>query len=506
MIYLGIDCGTQSLKVLAWDPERGAAASVARGYGLVEGLPPGHKEQHPSEWIRALESCLDELRSLVSLGDVRAIGVSGQQHGLVVLDGSDQVIRPAKLWNDTSTQAECDEIVARTGGSEAYRAEIGNSLPPGFTASKVLWIQRNEPDRYARIHTFFLPHDYLNFYLTGEKTAEPGDASGTGYFKVRERIWSRTVLEAMDPDRDLLACLPRLVGSDETAGILRRSLADRWGFGAGVKVSSGGGDNMMGAIGSGNVQPGLVTVSLGTSGTLYGYSPSPVVDPGGEIAAFCDSTGGWLPLGCTMNVTVATEMVRRQLMGLDHAGFAEAAAAIAPGSDGLVLIPYLEGERMPPVPDGTGVLLGLRPATADPAHFARAAMEGVTLGLRYGLERMKKLGIETSELRLIGGGAKSPLWRQMAADIFSRPLVCPESEEGPALGAALQAFWADVGGDVRDLIAGQVRLNEATRHEPAAPAVEVYDRLYQVYTECSRTLISGPVFGSHRRFIDSLVS
>ncbi len=503
MIYLGVDCGTQSLKVLAWDPERGAAASVARSYGLIEGLPPGHKEQHPSEWIRALEACLDELRTQVPLGEVRAIGVSGQQHGLVVLDAADEVVRPAKLWNDTSTQSQCDEIVAGTGGADAYRAEIGNSLPPGFTASKVLWIKRNEPENYTRIRTFFLPHDYLNFHLTGEKTAEPGDASGTGYFRVRGRVWSRTVLAAMDPDRDLGECLPRLIRSDETAGVLRRSLAERWGFSAGVKISSGGGDNMMGAIGSGNVQPGLVTVSLGTSGTLYGYSATPVVDPGGEIAAFCDSTGGWLPLGCTMNVTVATEMVRRQLMGLDHAGFAEAAASVAPGSDGLVLIPYLEGERMPPVPEGTGVLLGLRPATADPAHFARASMEGVTLGLRYGLERMRSLGIETSELRLIGGGARSPLWRQMVADIFNLPLVCPESEEGPALGAALQALWADAGGGVRDLVAGQVRLNESSRHEPAAPEVEAYHRLYRLYEECSRALIAGPVFTTHRRFIDS---
>ena len=501
MTYLGIDCGTQSLKVLAWSPERGSLASASRSYGLIDGLPAGHKEQHPSEWTSALDECMEELRSRISLDDVRGIGVSGQQHGLVVLDERDEVIRPAKLWNDTSTQRQCDAIMEASGGRKAYQQEIGNSLPPGFTASKILWIKMQEPESYARIRSVMLPHDYLNFCLTGRKTAEYGDASGTGYFKVRERNWSAKVLKAIDPDRDLGACLPELIGSGDAAGSLRSALASKWGLSNTVKVSSGGGDNMMGAIGSGNVRKGLMTVSLGTSGTLYSYSPGPVVDPAGEIAAFCDSTGGWLPLGCTMNVTVATEMVRNGILQCDHAELEKAVQTVPPGSDGLLLVPYLEGERMPSVPDGTGVLLGVRPRTTKRAHLARAAMEGVTLGLRYGLERMRTLGLETTELRLIGGGAKSATWRQMVADIFDLPVVCPESEEGPALGAAIQAMWADTGDDIQDLVSRYVKPNEATRHQPEAAGAEAYARLYELYERTTQALIDGPVFQLHREYL-----
>ena len=504
MIYLGIDCGTQSLKVLAWSPERGDLASASRKYGLISGLPPGHKEQHPEDWTRALDECMTDLCSRIPAAQVRAIGVSGQQHGLVVLDGADQVIRPAKLWNDTSTQRQCDGIVERCGGIEAYRSEIGNSLPPGFTASKLLWIRQNEPGNYRKIQCFFLPHDYLNFHLTGERVAEPGDASGSGYFRVRERAWSERVLLAIDESGFLLERLPGLIQSSDCAGTLRSGLAGRWGLPPGVKVSSGGGDNMMGAIGSGNVSPGLMTVSLGTSGTLYSYSPQPVVDPEGEIAAFCDSTGGWLPLGCTMNVTVATEMVRESILRSDYAGLEKAVRSIPPGSDGLLLVPYLEGERMPSVPDGTGVFLGVRPATCTPGHLARAAMEGVTLGLRYGLERMQELGLETRELRLIGGGARSPVWRQMIADTFGLVVGSPVSDEGPALGAAIQAMWADCSGDIRNLVEDHVRINPDTRHEPNPEASAKYADLYSLYKSVSRSLTDGPVFRLHRKHIGDL--
>ena len=305
MKYIGIDCGTQSLKVLVWDSETGETSSAARSYDLMEGLPPGHKEQDPQIWIDALEGCINLLRGEnAALSDVMAIGVSGQQHGLVVLDQNDQVIRPTKLWNDTSTESQCREIIEAAGGLDHYQNVIGNSLPSGFTASKLLRIRENEPESYRQINSFMLPHDYLNFYFTGEKVSEAGDASGTGYFKVSEREWSSDTLKWIDPDRDLSLCLPRLIESDEPAGNLRSMLVQRWGLSPSVIISSGGGDNMMGAIGSGNVAAGIVTVSLGTSGTLYSCCPSPVIDPRGEIAAFCDSTGNWLPLGCTMNVTV----------------------------------------------------------------------------------------------------------------------------------------------------------------------------------------------------------
>jgi len=502
VIFLGVDCGTQSLKIIAWDSDTGAVSSAAQAYDLIEGLPPGHKEQHPSWWIDALHNCIKQLREAgVDLKTVAAIGVSGQQHGLVVLDSDKLPIRASKLWCDTSTASQCRQIMDSTGGEAEYKREIGNSLPPGFTASKILWLKQNEPENYARVAHILLPHDYLNFYLTGRFTAEAGDASGTGYFRVRERDWSRASLQAIDPDRDLLACLPPLIQSGEPAGRIRADLASEWGMNPQALVSSGGGDNMMGAIGSGNVTPGTVTVSLGTSGTLYSFSSVPVIDPMGEIAAFCDSTGGWLPLGCTMNVTVATEMVRSAFLPGSHHDFNKAIEGVPPGADGLVLVPYLEGERMPNVPDGTGVLLGLRPGTATPAHFARAAMEGVTFGLYYGMERMRELGIAPSEIRLIGGGARSGVWRKIVADVFQVPVVCPENQEGPAFGAALQALWAVSGEDIRAIVARNVKLDESTRECPEWKRSEIYRELYALYKQFSGELIAGGVFAKHRAFI-----
>jgi len=502
VIFIGIDCGTQSLKAVAWDESRGTVGSAGRSYDLIEGLPPGHKEQHPSLWIRALDDCLTELRAKgLDMEAVAGIGISGQQHGLVVLDAAHEPVRASKLWCDTSTEPQCRRIMEAAGGPSAYQKEIGNGLPPGFTASKILWLKENEPENYRRVRHILLPHDYLNFYLTGELVAERGDASGTGYFRVREREWSSSALSWIDPDRDLLSCIPKLIPSSAPAGQLRGELQRRWGMSSKVLVSSGGGDNMMGAIGSGNVRPGMVTVSLGTSGTLYSFSDSPVIDPQAEIAAFCDSTGGWLPLVCTMNVTVATEMVRGGFLNVGLSEFNQVVEGIKPGADGLVLVPYLEGERMPNVPQGTGVLLGLRPSTATPGHLARAAMEGVTFGLYYGMERMQELGIVPSEVRLIGGGAKSRVWRQIVSDVFDTPVVCPENQEGPAFGAVLQALWCVSGQSAGDLIDRNLKLDESTQHCPDDRNKAVYRQLYALYKDFSRDLIKSGVFEKHRALI-----
>lgn len=501
-MYLGIDCGTQSLKVVAWNPDSESLIASSQGYDLISGLPPGHKEQHPQTWIDALDTCMERLAGqCADLSRVRAIGVSGQQHGLVLLDRSDRVLRPAKLWNDTSTGAQCRRILDAAGGLDAYRKEIGNGLPPGFTASKILWVKENEPGTYRRADTFLLPHDYLNLHLTGEKTAEAGDASGTGYFRVARRVWSERALQWLDPARDLAACLPRLIGAREPAGTLRSSLARKWGLPTGVRVSSGGGDNMMGAIGSGNVSSGKVTVSLGTSGTLYAYSSTPVLDPQGGIAAFCDSTGGWLPLACTMNVTVATEMVRSGFLSGSLEEFNRRVETVPPGSEGLILLPYLEGERMPDVPEGTGVLLGLRPRTASPGHLARACMEGVTLGLRYGLDRLRELGARPGEIRLIGGGSRSRVWRKIAADVFGCPVITLTQEEGPAFGAALQAAWCREEESLETWVDRFVRLDESTRQTPSRSGQELYEQIYSVYRNLSDTLIDSPVFTGHRQLI-----
>jgi xylulokinase len=256
---------------------------------------------------------------------------------------------------------------------------------------------------------------------------------------VRNRTWARDVLDFIDPA--LAGKMPPLGSSRKPAGTLLPELAKRWNLPAGVVISAGGGDNMMGAIGTGNVAPGRVTASLGTSGTIYAYSEKPAVDSAGEVAGFCDSTDAWLPLVCTMNVTVATEAARN-LFGWSHAQLDEAILGVPPGADGLLFLPYLQGERTPNLPRGTGVFHGLTTRTMTPAHMARATMEGVTLGLAYGLHRMRSLGIAPTEIRLTGGGSKSAVWRQICADVFGCRVVTLAESEGAALGSAIQALGA----------------------------------------------------------------
>ncbi len=442
MIYLGIDCGTQSTKTIALDAASGRiAASAAQSYEVLPGLSPGHLEQNPSTWIDAVDTTIRQV--LEALGtrrdEVRGIGISGQQHGFVALDRDAQVIRPAKLWCDTSTAAECDLIRNQFGDARAVIERVGMDMLPGFTAPKILWLKRHEPENFARLATVLLPHDYLNFYMTGRLRMEYGDASGTALMDVRNRAWAGDVLDFIDPS--LAEKMPPLDSSREPAGTLLPDLAKRWSLPAGVVISAGGGDNMMGAIGTGNTAPGRVTASLGTSGTIYAYSDKPVIDPQGEIAGFCDSTDAWLPLVCTMNVTVATEAARN-LFGWSHAQLDQAISSVPPGADGLLFLPYLQGERTPNLPCGTGVFHGLTTRTMTPAHMARAAMEGVTLGLAYGLHRMRTLGISPTEIRLTGGGSKSAVWRQICADAFGCRVATLAESEGAALGAAIQALAA----------------------------------------------------------------
>ena len=440
MITLGIDCGTQSLKTVALDSASGKVlASASKSYGLVEGLPAGHLEQDPAIWWDAVLETVGHVISQLGArrSEISGIGVSGQQHGFVPLDANHQVIRPAKLWCDTSTVPQCDEIRAKLGGRDKVVALIGNDILPGFTAPKILWLKQNEPQNFARLAHVALPHDFLNLRLTGTLRMEFGDASGSALLDVRSRQWSRELCAAID--ENLLAKLSPVGSSREPVGSLLPEIAAKWGLSLNVVVSAGGGDNMMAAIGTGNVTPGGVTASLGTSGTIFACTASPVVDPEGEIAAFCDSNDHWLPLLCTMNVTVATEAFR-SLFGWDHERMEREIAAIPAGSEGLTFLPYLQGERTPNLPNGCGVLHGMTTSNITPAHLARAAMEGVTLGMAYGLRRMESLGLKPTEIRLTGGGSRSAVWRQMLADIFGYPVVTMESSEGAALGAAIQAL------------------------------------------------------------------
>jgi D-xylulose kinase len=387
------------------------------------------------------------------------------------------------------------------GGLKAAIKAMGNAVLPGFTASKILWLKKHEPKNYARLATVLLPHDYLNFWLTGRAVMEYGDASGTALMDVRKRQWCAPVLRAIDPD--LAAKLPPLISSDQPAGRLCAETARALGLSESTLVSAGGGDNMMGAIGTGNTRPGVITASFGTSGTIYACAEKPVVDPQGEIAAFCDSTNRWLPLLCTMNVTVATEMVRRDF-DMDHATFEKTAAKAPPGCDGLVLVPYLEGERTPNVPDGTGVWLGVTPRTFTAAHFARSAMEGVTLGMNYGLRRLAELGVKPRQIRATGGGAKSKLWRQIMADIFNAEVVTLKVGEGAAYGAALQALWcwrlqAGEKVAIHEITDRFVTLNKAETAEPDAARAKVYAEVQALQDAASLALRK--VFTQHRRLV-----
>jgi xylulokinase len=503
-LLLGLDSGTQSTKALVVDARDGKVlAAAAQEYDLIAHLPPGAKEQHPHTWRDAAASvirrALRQAKAVAS--EVKAIGVSGQQHGFVPLDQAGEVIRPAKLWCDTATAPECEEIMARLGGWKATLKALGNAVLPGFTASKILWLKNHEPENYRRLATVLLPHDYLNFWLTGQKTMEYGDASGTALLDVRKRAWSDAVIAAIDPD--LAGKLPALAGSDQPAGTLQTSTAKLLDLNPGILVSAGGGDNMMGAIGTGNTRPGVITASFGTSGTIYACAQKPVVDPKGEIAAFCDSTNRWLPLLCTMNVTVATEMVREDF-GWSREKYAAESARVFPGSEGLLLLPYFEGERTPNVPDGTGVWFGVNKRTFEAGHFARAAMEGVTLGMNYGLRRLVQLGVQPTQIRATGGGARSKLWRQIMADIFDAQVVTLKVGEGAAYGAALQALWCWrlQGGEnlaISAITDRFVEVNPAETAQPDPKNAQVYRELQEVQNQMSGALLK--VFKLHRQFV-----
>lgn len=437
---VGIDSGTQGTKALVVEIDRGRVVGRGRApHAMIAGLTAGASEQDPATWVRALDKALAAALKEARVDPARivSLGVSGQQHGFVPLDAQGRPIRPAKLWNDTSTVAETEEIVAALGGRKAFIERLGIALAVGFTASKVLWLKKREPRSFARLATVLLPHNYLNFHLTGRRHMEYGDASGTGLMDVRRLRWDEAAIAAVDDG--LAGKLPPLEHPREAVGPARKDWAARFGFGR-VLVGSGGGDNMMGAIGTGNVSPGVSTLSLGTSGTVYAHFACPFVDPEGEIAAFCDSTGGWLPLLCTMNVTNTTEIVKA-LFGLDNARLERLARRAGPGAGGLLFLPFVDGERVPVLPAASAVFFGLDRRTFDAAHIVRSVMEGTVLNLGYGFGRMRELGLRPSEIRATGGGARSRLWLQIVADVFGTPVATLREPEAAAYGAALQSVW-----------------------------------------------------------------
>jgi xylulokinase len=487
---VGADSGTQGIKVVVIDLD---GRVIARGYAphrLVDDLKPGESEQDPRIWVDALEKALAQAfrEGHIDPSQVRSLGISGQQHGFVPLDVGGNPIRPAKLWNDTSTIAETEWLVAEMGGKKELIGKLGIALAVGFTASKILWLQRHEPKNYDRLRSVLLPHNYLNFHLTGNKHMEFGDGSGTGLMDIRRQIWSAEMIGKIDPH--LMEKLPPLSHPREPAGVLRPELAKRFGMGE-VLIASGGGDNMMAAIGTGNVRPGIMTLSLGTSGTIYSCFDRPFIDPEGEIAAFCDSTGGWLPLLCTMNVTNTTEIFK-EMMGFSNKELENLASESAPGAGGLIFLPYVDGERVPELPFASAVFFGLNRRTFSASHMARSVMEGTIFNLGYGFSRLRSLGLHPQEVRVTGGGAKNRLWLQIVADIFQVPVRTLCEEEAGAYGAALQSIWNDrmyqkEEIDIADITGRCVRL-ETEIIVPNPGNSGYYQELQEQFNELSRGL------------------
>ena len=479
-VILGIDNGTQSTKTMFYDADTKKVLALVSAKHDMIAEDDGSREQKAEWWISALLECLNQVDSEIRSA-VQAVGVSGQQHGFVAVDDSGNPLYKVKLWCDTSTAGECDEITEAYGGGDKLLSEVGNLIAPGYTASKILWLKKTYGDLYEKMRWVLLPHDYLNYWLTGEAVMEYGDASGTGLLNVRERVWREDLIRSVDPG--LLDKLPRLIGPDETAGRITAEAAAATGLPEGIPVSSGGGDNMMGALGTGTVSDGVITMSMGTSGTLFGYSDKPIIDPEGILAAFCSSSGGWLPLLCTMNCTVATELTR-DLFGLDVKEIDAAGARAPAGAEGVCMLPFFNGERVPNLPNGKASIMGLNTTNYTKENIARASLESAVYGMKIGLDRFRELGFDVREIRMIGGGAKSPVWRQMAADVLGVPVLIPEQAEAAALGAALQAYWMLEGGGagrLQGIINEHVSVDESESCVPDLELRAAYDEGYARY-------------------------
>ncbi len=504
-LFAGFDVSTQSCKLVVIDPESGAVVHVDRvdydrdlpGYGTEEGavvgLGEGVSESDPKMWIEAVEILLGRLGEAgVPSEHIRCISVSGQQHGLVALAADGSLARPrAKLWNDFSTAQECRILTEAVGGPEAMIAEVGNSQRTGYTAPKILHLRRHEPETYARARTLFVVHNYINWYLTGGAESgvavmEPGDTSGMALWHPGTGRWSQKVIEAIDPE--LPDKLPPLQRADRTIGNVGANLAARFSLPADCRIDAGAGDNMYGALGTGNIEPGVVTVSLGTSGTACTILDEPFIDPTGEIAAYCDSTGRYLPLLCVSNMSNGYNAALERF-ALTHEEFDSLVLDAPPGNGGRVLVPWYEGERTPDVPHAAPLYFGFGLAEFEPATLCRALLEGHVLNLYEGFTRMP---VTPDEIRLTGGLAASPSWCQTIADVFEAEAV-PVRGEGAALGAAIHAAWVWYGetGDERPLaeVAGPfVVLDEDRRRRPDPKHRATYGLLKRIYRALARRM------------------
>jgi xylulokinase len=502
-LFAGLDVSTQSCKLVVIELESRSTVFVdSVNYdeelpkyrtrdGAIQGLGEGVSESDPHMWIEAVELLFERLKNtrVVAQETIRCISVSGQQHGLVALAADGKLARPrAKLWNDYSTSEECALLTEKVGGSDRMIQAVANSQRPGYTAPKILHMLRHEPTYYANAITLFLVHNYVNWYFTGGAEGgvavmEPGDTSGMALWNPVTQDWSKEVIDAIDSG--LHAKLPPVKPSDQTIGKLAPSIAGKYGLSAECLIDAGSGDNMYGAVGTANFSPGIVTVSLGTSGTAYTFLEEPYVDPEGEIAAFCDSTGKHLPLLCVSNMANGYNAVLERF-AMTHEEFDEVIIRTRPGNGSRLLIPWYGGERTPDLPHAAPVYFGFGVDDFGKEEMCRAVLEGHVLNLFNGFRR---LPVEPNVIHLTGGLSQSPSWCQMIADVFEADAV-PVQGEGAALGAAIHAAWVWLNekgqpASLAEVAEPFVTLDEERRKTPIPENVPVYRDMKRLFRALS---------------------
>lgn len=476
-LLLGLDVGTGGARAVAVD-EKGRVVAEASSEYPLHSPRPGWTEQDPEEWWRGAKAALGRVAAGIGgAGDgVVGLGLTGQMHGSVFLDGSGEVIRPALLWNDQRTFRQCEEITSAVG-EERLIELAGNPALTGFQAPKILWLRDEEPESYSRVSHVLLPKDYIRLRLTGEHATDASDAAGTLLLNVWQRDWSSEILDALGIPA---GWMPRVHEGPESTGELDRSVAEELGLPPGIPVAAGGGDNAAAAVGVGVVEGGLLSSSVGTSGVLFAPTEEFVPDPSGRIHALCHAVPKEYHLmGVTLSAGGSLQWWR-DAVGAGYDELVRAASEVGPGAEGLVFLPYLSGERTPHLdPQARGAFFGLT-ARHGVAHMTRAVMEGVIFSLRDSLEILRELGVHVGQVRATGGGARSALWRELQADVYGVPIHRTTADEGPAHGAALLAgVTAGLYGSV-DEACSTVRLR-AEVTEPDPERTKVYEEHYEVY-------------------------
>ncbi len=491
-ISIGIDIGTSGTKALAINPQGEILAEASAGYPCHHPKPLW-SEQDPEDWWLATIKVVREVVKKAKLKpvDVAAIGLSGQMHGSVFLDKSNQVIRPALLWNDQRTEAECQEIVKLAGGAKRLIRMVANPALTGFTAPKILWLRNKEPRNFAKTVKVLLPKDEIRRRLTGEFATDVSDASGTLLLDVVKRKWSKPLLKKLDLDLDLL---PTCYESEEVTGKLTAETAKKLGLSTDCIVVGGAGDCAAGALGNGIVKKGLLTTSLGTSGVVFAHSDQPQFDPQGRLHTFCHAVRGkWHLMGVTLTAAGALQWFHNELVTAGKQGksaykqITQEAQQIPAGCDGLQFLPYLSGERTPHLdPNARGALIGIT-LKHTRGHVTRAIMEGVTMALRDSYAIMEELGVPVRQIRASGGGAKNPFWRQMQADVFGKPVTAMVADEGAAYGVALLA--AVGAGEFKNIEeACKATIKTADQVKPNAKARKVYNKAFPVFQGLYKSL------------------